>query len=264
MLWDKTGTQPCISFQAKLNTASGNVIFAYTRNIVLLAGTTPTGSTNITIPGGTGLLTAGMTVTGFGIPAGTTITSVNSGTQITINNATTSAIGSLTFGALPGTTVTNGSASIGLVGYCVGDYYSQTSSSTYSAGSWGKTVLFNNVNLRPSNNQVYTWAPGSPTWTPANDTCGSATTITFNPGALTTLTDQTIVMARQVTMASANPGLPGGWLHKPSQTMFGTLLRSRLASPASNFILTIPALLHSQPQWLFTQGMWGLFSCGFG
>ena len=211
MLWDKTGTQPCISFQAKLNTASGNVIFAYTRNIVLLAGTTPTGSTNITIPGGTGLLTAGMTVTGTGIPAGTTITSVNSGTQITINNATTSAIGSLTFGALPGTTVTNGSASIGLVGYCVGDYYSQTSSSTYSAGSWGKTVLFNNVNLRPSNNQVYTWAPGSPTWTPANDTCGSATTITFNPGALTTLTDQTIVMARQVTMASANPGLPGGW-----------------------------------------------------
>ncbi len=211
MLWDKTGTQPCISFQAKLNTASGNVIFAYTRNIVLQPAVTPTGSTNITIPGGTGLLTAGMTVTGTGIPGGTTISSVNSGTQITISNATTSGITSLTFGALPGTTVTNGSASIGLVGYCVGDYYSQTSSSTYSAGSWGKTVLFNNVNLRPSNNQVYTWAPATPTWTPANDTCGSATTITFNPGALTTLTDQTIVMARQVTMASANPGLPGGW-----------------------------------------------------
>lgn len=105
----------------------------------------------------------------------------------------------------------SGGASIGLTGYCDGDYYSQTASSVQTAGTtWGKAVLFNTISTKPTTNQTFTWAP-SAFPTPANDTCINAVNIPFNPGAPTVLTDQTLVMTRQITMAAAVPGKPAAW-----------------------------------------------------
>ena len=65
-------------------------------NKTLTLSTTTTGSNTITVSSTTGLV-AGMAVSGTGIPAGTTVTSVNSTTGITLNNnATVSASSSAT------------------------------------------------------------------------------------------------------------------------------------------------------------------------
>lgn len=145
MLWAKNAAAPAINFQAKLVTATGNIVFTYQQ----LAG-----AVDVTVSGG---------------------------------------------------------ASIGLTGYCDGDYYSQTASSVQTAGStWGKSVLFNTISAKPTTNQTFTWAPAAfPT--PANDTCINAVNIPFNPGSPTVLTDQTLVMTRQITMAAANPAKPAAW-----------------------------------------------------
>ena len=76
-------------------------------------------------------------------------------------------------------------ASIILSGYCPGDYYSQT------------TVLVNTGNYMvrtfcliqfPPNQPTTRPLPGLPVaGVPANDTCGTATTLTFNPSALSLL-----------------------------------------------------------------------------
>ncbi|MFN8144142.1 MAG: T9SS type A sorting domain-containing protein [Bacteroidia bacterium] len=144
MLWGNTALAASINFQAKIVTASGNIVFTYQQ----LAGAVDV----------------------------------------------TSSLG----------------ASIGLSGYCPGDYYSQNNSSVQTLGTtYGKNVLFNTISTKPTNNQTFTWAPVA--GVPANDTCGTATTLTFNPGAITTLTNQTLVMTRQVNMASANPAKPAAW-----------------------------------------------------
>lgn len=145
MLWAKNAAAPAINFQAKLVTATGNIVFTYQQ----LAG-----AVDVTVSGG---------------------------------------------------------ASIGLTGYCDGDYYSQTASSVQTADTtWGKSVLFNTISAKPTTNQTFTWAP-SAFPTPANDTCINAVNIPFNPGSPTVLTDQTLVMTRQITMAAANPAKPAAW-----------------------------------------------------
>ena len=101
-------------------------------------------------------------------------------------------------------------ASIGLSGYCPGDYFSQNNSSVQTINvSWGKSVLFNTISTKPTTNQLFTWAPTAAV--PANDTCGSATVMAFNPGSITTLTNQTTVMTKQITMAAVNPPRPAAW-----------------------------------------------------
>ena len=139
------------------------------------------------------------------------------------NNATAAAInfqvkistaGTITFvyqqlaGALDVSTSLG--ASIGLSGYCLGEYYSQNNSAVQTAGStWGKSVLFNTISTKPTNNQNFTWTPVAAT--PANDTCSAPTNLVFNPGALTTLASQTLVMTKQITMATVNPAKPAAW-----------------------------------------------------
>ena len=101
----------------------------------------------------------------------------------------------------------SGGASIGLTGYCDGDYYSQTASSVQTAGTtWGKSVLFNSISTKPTTNQTFTWAPSAYP-TPAHDSCANAVVIPFNPGSPTTLTDQTVVMTRRQTYGA---GIVGG------------------------------------------------------
>jgi flagellin len=68
-------------------------------NKTLTLSTTTSGSNTITVTSTTGLV-AGMAVSGTGIPAGTTVTSVNSATGITLNNNATvsaSSLATLTF-----------------------------------------------------------------------------------------------------------------------------------------------------------------------
>lgn len=144
MLWGSNAAAASMNFQAKIVTASGNIIFAYAQ----LAG------------------------------------AVDVSTSL--------------------------GASIGISGYCIGDYYSQNNSSVQTANvTWGKSVLFNTVSTKTTTNQLFTWAPIANV--PANDTCSTPTPITFNPGAITTLTSQTLVMTKQITMASANPAKPAAW-----------------------------------------------------
>lgn len=67
--------------------------------ITTLTGTTTNGSPVVTGISSTSLLVVGMATSGSGIPAGSTILSVDSGTQVTLsNNATAGATTSLAFG----------------------------------------------------------------------------------------------------------------------------------------------------------------------
>ena len=112
----------------------------------------------------------------------------------------------------PDVTVSGG-ASIGLTGYCDGDYYTKNTSTSATAGvDWGKNIApFNSLSLRPTTNWGFTWTPAaSPT--PTNDTCANAVNIPFNPGSPTVFTDQTLVMTRQQTYAA---GMVGGQVSAP-------------------------------------------------
>lgn len=89
-----------LDFSAAANLAGvATILQAAIRAVITTtkSSTTTSASATVTMASTTGL-TAGMVVTGTGIPASTTIVSVDSGTQITIsNNATASATNTLTF-----------------------------------------------------------------------------------------------------------------------------------------------------------------------
>lgn len=140
----------------------------------------------------------------------------------------------------------SGGASIGLTGYCDGDYYSQTASSVQTPGStWGKSVIFNTLNTRPSTNTLFTWAPAAfPT--PANDTCTNAVNIAFNPGSPTVLTDQTLVMTRQATTPS--PGYATGWNAQTRSNDVWYTLTKPVGITSFQLLLAIPAPRDFPPQ----------------
>ena len=144
VLWGSNAAAASMNFQAKVVTASGNILFAYQQ---------AAGAVDVSISGG---------------------------------------------------------ASIGISGYCTGDYYSQNNSAVQTAGvSWGKSVLFNTVSTKTTTNQLFTWAPVA--GNPVNDSCNAPTALAFNPGAITTLNNQTLVMSKQITMAAVNPPKPAAW-----------------------------------------------------
>ncbi len=86
----KTGGAPLVSISAPVVAALAQTWT--TANAVALTGGTSTTTTSITVADTTGLR-AGMTITGNGIAAGTTIVSVDSLTGLTLSAATTAATG---------------------------------------------------------------------------------------------------------------------------------------------------------------------------
>lgn len=101
-------------------TKSGNATLTLNPGSYAIAATASSGGTALTVSSTAGMA-AGMPVSGTGIPAGTTITSVDSGTVVTISQATTQALSatSLTFvqsNRYTGTTYANGGGVLNLSG----------------------------------------------------------------------------------------------------------------------------------------------------
>ncbi len=101
-------------------TKSGNGTLTLNPGSYTIAATASSGGTTLTV-GSTAGMAVGMPVSGTGIPAGTTITSVDSGTVVTISQATTQALSAtnLTFvqsNRYTGTTYANGGGVLNLSG----------------------------------------------------------------------------------------------------------------------------------------------------
>lgn len=90
-----------LQFSTTGNLPTGSLLTMPTAYTPVISGTTTAASPIVTVPA-TAYLTAGMAVTGTGIPAGTTILSINSATSITLSSAATATgATSLVFGGVP-------------------------------------------------------------------------------------------------------------------------------------------------------------------